>query len=36
LLLDVTHTYIVLDALDECNEHNLLVQFITQFRDWTT
>ncbi|KAJ7337342.1 ankyrin repeat-containing domain protein, partial [Mycena albidolilacea] len=36
LLLDVAHTYIVLDALDECNEHDLLVQFIARFRERTT
>jgi hypothetical protein len=36
LLSDSTHTYIVLDALDECNEHQVLVQLIMQLRDWTT
>ncbi|KAJ7855182.1 hypothetical protein B0H14DRAFT_3449196 [Mycena olivaceomarginata] len=36
LLSDFTHIYIVLDALDECNEHDDLVQFITRLWDWTT
>jgi hypothetical protein len=36
LLSDFTHTYIVLDALDECNKHQVLVQLITRLRDWTT
>jgi hypothetical protein len=36
LLSDFTHTYIVLDALDECNEHQVLVQLITRLRDRTT
>ncbi|KAJ7835377.1 hypothetical protein B0H14DRAFT_2324096, partial [Mycena olivaceomarginata] len=36
LLSDFGQTYIVLDALDECNEHNHLVQFMTRLRDWTT
>jgi hypothetical protein len=36
LLPDFTHTYIVLDALDECNEHQVLVQLIARLRDWTT
>ncbi|KAJ7855142.1 ankyrin repeat-containing domain protein [Mycena olivaceomarginata] len=36
LLSDFSQTYLVLDALDECNEHNHLVQFITRLRHWTT
>jgi hypothetical protein len=36
LLSDFAHIYIVLDALDECNEHQVLVQFIARLRDWTT
>jgi hypothetical protein len=36
LLSDFSHIYIVLDALDECSEHDNLVQFITHLRDWTT
>jgi hypothetical protein len=36
LLSDFIHIYIVLDALDECNEYQVLVQFTTQLRDWTT
>ncbi|KAJ7855171.1 ankyrin repeat-containing domain protein [Mycena olivaceomarginata] len=36
LLSDFAHTYIVLDALDECNEHQVLVQLITRLRDRTT
>jgi hypothetical protein len=36
LLSDFGHSYFILDALDECNEHDDLVQFITQLRDWTT
>ncbi|KAJ7638019.1 ankyrin repeat-containing domain protein [Mycena polygramma] len=29
-----TGTYIVLDALDECNEHDRLVQFLATLRGW--
>ncbi|KAJ7835381.1 ankyrin repeat-containing domain protein [Mycena olivaceomarginata] len=36
LLSDFTQTYIVLDALDECNEADHLVQFIARLQDWTT
>ncbi|KAJ7112573.1 ankyrin repeat-containing domain protein [Mycena epipterygia] len=36
LLLDLGSTYIVLDALDECNEHDLLVQFILLLRGWSS
>ncbi|KAJ7855133.1 hypothetical protein B0H14DRAFT_3865271 [Mycena olivaceomarginata] len=36
LLSNFEHTYIVLDALDECNEHDGLVRFITRLRDWFT
>jgi hypothetical protein len=36
LLSNFEHTYIILDALDECNEHDGLVQFITRLRDWFT
>jgi len=35
LLSDFGHASIVLDALDECNEPDRLVQFITRLRDWT-
>ncbi|KAJ7112585.1 ankyrin repeat-containing domain protein [Mycena epipterygia] len=35
LLLELGSTYIVLDALDECKEHNLLVQLISQLRAWS-
>ncbi|KAF7343417.1 HET-domain-containing protein [Mycena venus] len=35
LLLEFHHTYLVLDALDECNETDLLVQFITRLHNWT-
>ncbi|KAF7343426.1 HET-domain-containing protein [Mycena venus] len=35
LLSDFVHTYIVLDALDECTENDRLVQFIIRLRDWT-
>jgi hypothetical protein len=36
LLSDFGHSYFVLDALDECNEADRLVQFILPLRDWTT
>ncbi|KAJ7855178.1 hypothetical protein B0H14DRAFT_2508084 [Mycena olivaceomarginata] len=36
LLSDFGHTYFILDALDECNEHQVLVQLIMRLRDWTT
>jgi hypothetical protein len=36
LLSDFSRTYLVLDALDECNEADRLVQFIIRLRDWTT
>ncbi|KAJ7855163.1 ankyrin repeat-containing domain protein [Mycena olivaceomarginata] len=36
LLSDFGHTYFILDALDECNEHQVLVQLIIRLRDWTT
>ncbi|KAJ7220268.1 hypothetical protein GGX14DRAFT_342791, partial [Mycena pura] len=36
LVAGFDHTYIVLDALDECNEADLLVQFISRLRRWTT
>ncbi|KAF8208245.1 ankyrin repeat-containing domain protein [Mycena galopus ATCC 62051] len=35
LLLDFEHTYLILDALDECNEPGRLVQFISRLEDWT-
>ncbi|KAJ7112606.1 hypothetical protein C8R44DRAFT_249148 [Mycena epipterygia] len=36
LLLELGSTYIVLDALDECKEHNLLVQSISLLRGWSS
>jgi hypothetical protein len=35
LLLEFGHTYIVLDALDECNESDRLVQFVSRLHGWT-
>ncbi|KAJ7112592.1 hypothetical protein C8R44DRAFT_985049 [Mycena epipterygia] len=35
LLLNLGSIYIVLDALDECKEHNLLVQLISRLRAWS-
>ncbi|KAJ7080225.1 ankyrin repeat-containing domain protein [Mycena epipterygia] len=35
LLLELRCTYIVLDALDECNDDDLLVPFILKLRGWT-
>lgn len=35
LLSEFEHTYIVLDALDECNERDRLVQFILRLQGWT-
>ncbi|KAJ7111254.1 ankyrin repeat-containing domain protein [Mycena epipterygia] len=32
LLQEFNHTYIILDALDECNEHELVVQLISSLR----
>ncbi|KAJ7675935.1 ankyrin repeat-containing domain protein [Mycena polygramma] len=34
ILAEFTGTYIVLDALDECDEHNKLVQFLTTLCGW--
>ncbi|KAJ7872181.1 ankyrin repeat-containing domain protein [Mycena olivaceomarginata] len=36
LLSEFGRTYIVLDALDECTEDDILVQFISRLRQWTT
>ncbi|KAJ7112614.1 ankyrin repeat-containing domain protein [Mycena epipterygia] len=36
LLLEFGHTYIVLDALDECNEQDLLVGLISLLRGWSS
>ncbi|KAJ7112611.1 hypothetical protein C8R44DRAFT_985058 [Mycena epipterygia] len=36
LLLELGSTYIVLDALDECTEHDLLVRFILLLRGWSS
>ncbi|KAJ7112578.1 hypothetical protein C8R44DRAFT_882341 [Mycena epipterygia] len=36
LLLELGSTYIVLDALDECNEHDLLLQLISLLRGWSS
>ncbi|KAJ7207919.1 hypothetical protein GGX14DRAFT_543496 [Mycena pura] len=35
LLLELGHTYIILDALDECNDDELLLVFISSLRGWT-
>ncbi|KAJ6555637.1 hypothetical protein DFH09DRAFT_1318046 [Mycena vulgaris] len=35
LLQEIDHTYIVLDALDECNEPDLIIQLISKLRDQT-
>ncbi|KAJ7114699.1 ankyrin repeat-containing domain protein [Mycena epipterygia] len=35
LLLELCRTYIILDALDECNDDDLLVPFILKLRGWT-
>jgi hypothetical protein len=36
LLLEFEHTYMILDALDECSETDRLVEFISRLQDWTT
>ncbi|KAJ7112697.1 hypothetical protein C8R44DRAFT_985091 [Mycena epipterygia] len=36
LLLELDHTYIILDALDECQEHYVLVQLISLLRGWSS
>ncbi|KAJ7812949.1 hypothetical protein B0H14DRAFT_3150185 [Mycena olivaceomarginata] len=36
LLSEFGRTYIVPDALDECTEDDILVQFISRLRQWTT
>ncbi|KAJ7112601.1 ankyrin repeat-containing domain protein [Mycena epipterygia] len=36
LLLEFGHTYIILDALDECNEQDLLVRLISLLRGWSS
>lgn len=35
LLLELCRTFIVLDALDECKDADLLIPFISRLRDWT-
>ncbi|KAJ6539678.1 ankyrin repeat-containing domain protein [Mycena capillaripes] len=35
LLSEIGSTYIVLDALDECKDTGLLIQFIARLRGWT-
>ncbi|KAJ7637905.1 ankyrin repeat-containing domain protein [Mycena polygramma] len=34
ILSQFTGTYVILDALDECSEHDELVQFISNLRGW--
>ncbi|KAF7341405.1 HET-domain-containing protein [Mycena venus] len=35
LLSEIGHAYIVLDALDECNNNTLLIQLISRLQRWT-
>ncbi|KAJ7114704.1 ankyrin repeat-containing domain protein [Mycena epipterygia] len=35
LLLELSRAYIVLDALDECTDPDLLIKFISSLRGWT-
>jgi hypothetical protein len=35
LLSEIGRAYIVLDALDECNNYTLLIQLISRLRRWT-
>jgi hypothetical protein len=35
LLSEYEHAYIILDALDECNEPHRLAQFVSRLQDWT-
>ncbi|KAJ7604359.1 hypothetical protein DFH06DRAFT_1487687 [Mycena polygramma] len=35
ILSQFSGTYIILDALDECSEHDELVEFISTLREWT-